>query len=133
MRCLTKEEIIYLNKKTVLRFGGNYVPPFNFFHEESLLYLVDVVDSEMFGEPLYPEVYQKAGVYLFNIISDHIFTDGNKRTGLDAMFLFLSYNHYQFSSKVSDQELIEFILELASGNFSLKEVQTWVMQHIEAL
>ena len=81
MRVLTKEEIIFLNKNNVSKYGGNFVPPFNILHENPLDYLVEIVDGELFGEAIYPEVYHKAGVYLFNIISNHIFTDGNKRTG----------------------------------------------------
>lgn len=36
-----------------------------------------------------PSVSDKAGLYMFNIISNHIFSDGNKRTGLEAALLFV--------------------------------------------
>lgn len=89
MRLLTKKDIVFLNKNNIAKFGGNYIPPYNFLHESPLDYLVDIVDAILFGEPMYPEIYHKAGIYFFNIISNHIFTDGNKRTGLDAYILFL--------------------------------------------
>ncbi|MBK8347853.1 MAG: Fic family protein [Saprospiraceae bacterium] len=41
----------------------------------------------MFGE-LYPTLSEKAGLYMYNIISNHIFQDGNKRTGLEAGIVF---------------------------------------------
>ncbi len=31
MRLLTKEEITFLNKNNISRFGGNFVPPNNFY------------------------------------------------------------------------------------------------------
>ena len=78
MRLLLKEEITFLNKNNVSRFGGNFVPPNNFLHENYLDYLVEIVDAELFGEKMYPEIYQKASIYLYNIIANHIFTDGKK-------------------------------------------------------
>ncbi len=40
MRYLIKKEVIYLNKKNISRFGGNFIQPHNFLHEENLDYLV---------------------------------------------------------------------------------------------
>lgn len=126
MRFLTKEEIVFLNKNNVSRFGGNFVPPCNFLHESSLNYLVDIVDAEWFGEPMYPEIYQKASIYLFNIISNHIFTDGNKRTGLDACLLFLGFNGCQLADTVTNPILTAFILSVASVEQTLEKVQAWL-------
>lgn len=126
MRILTKEEIIFLNKNNISKYGGNFAPPDNLLHENPLDYLVEIVDANLFGEPIYKEIYQKAGVYLFNIISNHIFTDGNKRTGLDACILFLDYNHYQLSEIVTNETLTDFILSVASGGQSLETVQEWL-------
>ena len=49
------------------------MPPYNFLHEENLDYLLEAVQAEMFGEPLYPTVSGKAAVYCFNIIPAVIF------------------------------------------------------------
>ncbi|MGI4727918.1 MAG: hypothetical protein ACRYGB_05040 [Janthinobacterium lividum] len=62
MRLLKKEEVVFLNKNNVSRFGGNFVPPYNFLNESSLDYLVDIVDAELFGEAIYPQIYQKASI-----------------------------------------------------------------------
>ena len=94
MNYLIKKDILTINLLTIEDVGGNFVPPYNFLHEENLDYLLEAVQAEMFGEPLYPEIYQKAGVYMFNIIVNHIFQDGNKRTGLEAALLFLQLNDY---------------------------------------
>lgn len=99
-------------------------------HESSLDYLVDIVDAELFGEAMYPEIYHKAGLYLFNIISNHIFTDGNKRTGLDACLLFLEFNGYQLSDTVTNQILTDFILSVASAEQTLELVQNWLKANI---
>lgn len=113
---------------TIQDVGGNFVPPLNFLHEEKPDYLPEAVQAEMFGEPLYPEIHQKAGVCLFNIISNHIFQDGNKRTGLEAALVFLQLNGYDLI--VDDNLLTNFILAVASAEYTLEDVQEWLKNHI---
>ena len=52
MKYLTKPFIERINFRTVKAHGGNFVPPSNFLHEESLDYLIEAVQAEMFGAPL---------------------------------------------------------------------------------
>jgi len=131
MYYLSKEEIIRINKNQDVHFGGNFVPPHNFLHEDNLDYLLEAVQSELFGEPMYPEIYQKAGLYMFNIIANHIFQDGNKRTGLQASMIFLGMKNYKLHA--FDDTLIEFTLSVASGELTLAEVQDWFKIHIEPI
>ncbi len=126
---LQKTDVILINQLTIEDVGGNFVPPHNFLHEENLDYLLEAVQAEMFGAPLYPEIYQKAGLYMFNIISNHIFQDGNKRTGLEAALLFLQLNGYDLV--IDDETLINFTLSVASGEQTLEEVQAWFEKHIQ--
>lgn len=88
MRLLTKEEIVFLNKNNVSTFGGNFVSPHNLLNENPLDYLVEIVGADLYGAPVHPDVIDKAGVYLFNIIANHIFTDGNKRTWVRRLCYF---------------------------------------------
>jgi len=59
---LRKDEVIAINHNQIALFGGNFVPPNNFLHEENLDYLIEAVQTELFGEPLYPYIHQKAGL-----------------------------------------------------------------------
>lgn len=131
MEYLTKKDITTINFLTIEDVGGNFVPPYNFLHEENLDYLLEAVQAEMFGAPLYPEIYQKAGVYMFNVIANHIFQDGNKRTGLEAALLFLQLNNYDLV--IDDQTLIDFTLSAASGELSLEQVQDFFKNNIQAV
>ena len=146
MKYLTTSELIDLNKLTVKRHGGNFVAPNNLLHGEALEYLVETVQAEMFGEALYPTVSDKAGLYLFNIISNHIFQDGNKRTGLTGALSFLLRNRYWLKQELvqiefegqllpreragHDEMLYQFTLEVASGLVSLPACQQWFAQNI---
>ncbi len=59
MRYLTKRQVIRLNKATIEAHGGNFMSPYNFLHEENLDYLVEAVQTTIFGQPLYPTVIDK--------------------------------------------------------------------------
>ena len=126
---LDKEDIAFINQRTVAEHGGNFMPPHNFLHEENLSYLVEAVQAEMFGEPLYPTVPDKAAVYCFSIIGNHIFSDGNKRTGLEASLAFLKLNGQRLNRKLSHTDLYDFILKIASGQSSLDECRAWFAEH----
>jgi death on curing protein len=122
---LNKKKIIRINQKTVEVHGGNFMPPSNFLHEANLDYLLEAVQAEMFGEPLYPNITDKAAVYCYNIICNHIFTDGNKRTGLEAGLIFLELNDMRLRKDLPLMDLQDFIIIIASGESSLEECRTW--------
>ncbi len=133
MICLTKQQVIRLNIATVEEHGGNFMPPDNFLHEENLDYLLEAVQAEMFGVPLYPAISDKAALYCYNIICNHIFTDGNKRTGLAAALTFLNLNHYDLRLEVTNAILTDFILKVASGQSDLEECKAWFMENAVAI
>ena len=133
MELLTKADIIVINYKTVKAHGGNYVPPYSFLHEDNLDYIVDIIEAEMFGAPLYPTIADKASVYFYNIICNHIFSDGNKRTGLEAAVLFLGGNYYQLRSSLKNSELFDFVTSVASGQVTLDECRAWFKDNIEPI
>lgn len=130
MELLRKKDIILINKLTIEDVGGNFVPPQNFLHESNLDYLIEAVDAEMFGDKMYPTIHQKAGLYMYNIIANHIFQDGNKRTGLESALLFLQLNNYDLKISITNEILTNFTLSVAAGEKTLEEVQKWFEESI---
>ena len=143
MKFLTRKNIIRLNQITIQRNGGNFVPPKNLLHGEQLDYVVEIINTELFGEPMYPSVADKAAVYMFSIISNHVFSDGNKRTGLTTALAFLRANGYQLrrdlrmtdmpieiSAPTHDKRLEEFTLAVASAQLSQDDCRAWFAQNI---
>jgi len=72
-------------------------------------------------------------VYLFNIVCNHVFQDGNKRTGMQAAVIFLQLNGYGLAVIVDDDLLTNFTLSVASGEQSLEQVQAWFETDVTAL
>ncbi|MCB9294915.1 MAG: type II toxin-antitoxin system death-on-curing family toxin [Lewinellaceae bacterium] len=101
----------------------------------------------MFEQEIYPEIYDKAAVYMFNIISNHVFQDGNKRTGLEAALLFLKLNKCSLQEELakiklenkiipktgdtSNEILYDFTIEIASGKLTLEECRNWFKENIK--
>ena len=133
MELLTKTDIIVINYKTIKAHGGNYVPPYNFLHEPNLDYIIDIIEAEMFGEPLYPTIADKASIYFYNIICNHIFSDGNKRTGLESALLFLGANNHQILESLENIALFNFVTSVASGQITLDECRNWFKNNIEPI
>lgn len=82
------------------------------------------------GEDLYPSVFSKASALGFSLISNHPFLDGNKRTGLMAMGLFLELNGYSLTATNEGAE--HFTVRIAKGEVEREEIAGWLGKHSQA-
>lgn len=81
------------------------------------------------GEDLYPSIFDKASALGFSLIRNHPFLDGNKRTGLTAMGLFLELNGY--SLEASNDEAEHFTVQIAKGEAEREEIAAWQGKHAQ--
>lgn len=77
------------------------------------------------GCELYPTVEEKAARLCCSLISNHAFTDGNKRIGLLVLFVFLEVNGVRL--RPSNEELIRVGLALAAGEMKYQELLDWIL------
>nr|WP_280956535.1 type II toxin-antitoxin system death-on-curing family toxin [Bernardetia litoralis] len=75
-------------------------------------------------------MHHKAGLYMHSIVCNHVFQDGNKRTGLQAANIFLKANGYSYKNTINDDILTDFTLSIAAGLKTLEEVQKWFEENI---
>ncbi len=88
-----------------------------------LLSCVESPKMTMFGEDLYPSVFDKAAIYLFNIVQNHPFNDGNKRTGAGVTYLFLQINKAPILFDSKDDVIYEkLIVRVAKGNVDKDDI-----------
>lgn len=76
-----------------------------------------------YGQPE-PDLYALAAAYGFGLARNHPFADGNKRTALIAMRLFLKVNGAEFSA--TSEEKYRMIVALAAGDLLESEVADWL-------
>lgn len=124
---LTKEQIISINKDMILSFGGAYYEgSCNIKNDNSFGYLLSAPNQEVFGIERYPNIFDKAAAYLFYIIKDHIFFDGNKRTGMIAAFTFFDVNGTEISEKVNQKRIANYAERIASCKPSIEHISKWL-------
>ena len=68
------------------------------------------------GSDLYPSIYDKAAQLCYGIANNHPFTDGNKRTALHSMYVYLIINGFDIAA--SQQEVENLIINVAAGNMT---------------
>jgi death-on-curing protein len=73
---------------------------------------------------LLPEL---GAMYGIAIVRNHLFVDGNKRTGLVALELFLDLNGFDLDA--DDAATVRAILALAAGETTDPAFVAWVSQH----
>jgi death-on-curing protein len=65
------------------------------------------------GEYLHGDLYQMAAAYLFHIVQNHPFIDGNKRTGAVAAVVFLILNGIE--PLADEPEFEKMVMAVAGG------------------
>jgi death on curing protein len=73
------------------------------------------------GRDLYPTIYDKTAAYLFHLIKNHPFVDGNKRTASMVALVFFSSN-YKGGFSFYEQDYQDLILGVAKGTITKKEI-----------
>ena len=76
------------------------------------------------GNDLYPTIYDKAAQLCYGIANNHPFTDGNKRTALHSMYVYLIINGFDITA--SQQEVENLIINVAAGNMTNVELAQWL-------
>jgi death-on-curing protein len=125
MHYLTPEQVLFIHARLVSEIGGEHG-----VRDLGLLQSAVARPQAVFdGNELYPGTYQKPAALLESLINNHPFVDGNKRTGITATALFLRINGHQLSA--SNEEMVSFVLSIASGNQSLEAIAEWLENHRE--
>ena len=79
------------------------------------------------GEYFHADIFAMAAAYLFHIVRNHPFVDGNKRVGAVAAFVFLALNGVDLDAP--EQAFEELVLAVADGRTAKDEVAQFLRQH----
>jgi death-on-curing protein len=124
----TVEQICEVNRRMIEEFGGLFIPPDNLFNLGALEYALDAIKSCVFGHTMYPTLKQKANAIAYQIISRHVFHDGNKRTAIHIAWEFLRSNG---TSLFLNSSIIELSVAISAGESSQEELLEWLHEHQE--
>lgn len=79
------------------------------------------------GKDLYPTIYDKAAQLCYGIANNHPFTDGNKRTALHSMYVYLIINGFDITA--TQQEVEDLIIDVAAGKMTNTELVQWLRKN----
>lgn len=79
------------------------------------------------GNDLYTSIYDKAAQLCYGIANNHPFTDGNKRTALHSMYVYLIINGYDIIAPQQDVE--NLIINVAAGRMHNTELSKWLQKN----
>ena len=123
MILLTKEQILMLHEKLIVRYGGTQG-----VRDYALLDSAVFSPNQTFdGNDIYPTVKEKAVRLCYGLVQNHPFHDGNKRIGALALLVTLDLNGITLSA--TNQELTGIILSVASSSASDQDLLSWVIDH----
>ena len=122
-RFLTLDEVIEIQADQIERYGGSLGT-----RDKDLLQSAVAMPESGFGEHyLHTDLFEMAAAYLFHLVQNHPFVDGNKRVGAMAAFTFLKLNGLTLTAKDTDFESI--ILSVAQGKVGKAGVAEFLRKH----
>lgn len=113
---LTLGEVIGIHKDQIQRYGGHT----GIRDLELLKSSISMPAAGFGGEYLHTDVYEMAAAYLFHIIRNHPFIDGNKRTGVVSALVFMILNGIELSA--DEDSLGNTVISVAEGKTGKSEI-----------
>jgi death on curing protein len=112
---LDVDDVLELHSTLILEHGGS-----DGTRDRGLLESAVAQPMASFGgEFLHQDLFEMAAALLVSLVGNHPFVDGNKRTGLAAMLMFLELNEYSVDES---HALVDITLAVASGSMSKAQV-----------
>lgn len=120
---LTLAEVIALHDIQIQRFGG-----LNGTRDAGLLDSALAMPHAGFGDQYaHADVFEMAAAYLFHLVQNHPFVDGNKRVGYHAVYVFLQLNGWVLS--LSEDAAYDLVIATAEGRASKPDIAEALRTH----
>ena len=120
---LTLDDILESHTEQIAVYGGG-----DGIRDVGLLHSALAQPQAMFdGQYLHSDIFEMAAAYLFHIVMNHPFVDGNKRVALEASLVFLEVNGRPVAAE--DDELVDLVLNVIEGKVQKKEIAAFFRSH----
>lgn len=123
---LDVEDVLLLHDRQLARFGGG-----RGLRDRGLLESAVAQPQASSGsEYVHEGLFAMAAAYLFHLVSNHPFVDGNKRTAHVCYRVFLAINDVELVA--SEEEKYVQMLALAEGSLSESAFAAWLRPRLDA-
>ncbi|QSJ15823.1 type II toxin-antitoxin system death-on-curing family toxin [Nostoc sp. UHCC 0702] len=118
-------QVLAIHQDQIISFGGTYG-----IRDEGLLDSALAQPQATFaGELLHPSIHEQAAAYLYYLVMNHPFMDGNKRTAFAVMDTFITMNEYNLN--LSEEEAYNLIIRVVQKEISKEELSAFLEQHLQ--
>lgn len=125
IRFLSVDDVLAIQQNTIEREGGAAG-----LRDAGLLESAVLMPQQRFaGEYLHADLAAMAAAYLFHLVQNHAFQDGNKRVGALAALVFLSANGVESLPEPDDLEAMT--MRVARSEASKEELTEWMRERLE--
>ncbi len=123
-RFLTVDEVLRAHRSLIDVYGGSHG-----LRDEGLFRSALAMPEAWFGgQYLHGDLFEMAAAYLFHLVQNHPFLDGNKRIGATAAVLFLGMNHIRIEA--DEAGLVDITLLTAQGKCAKPEIAEFFRQRV---
>lgn len=120
---LELKEILEMHRDQITRYGGS-----DGVRDMALLQSALAMPRAGIGEEYFhTSIVEMAGAYLFHIVKNHPFVDGNKRVGAVAAFIFLRLNGYDL--KMTGSAFEKAVRAIADGSLEKAALMTLLRKY----
>lgn len=120
---LSLDEMIDIHRDQIERYGGR-----DGIRDMALLQSAVAMPQTSFGgKYLHTDLFEMAAAYLFHIVRNHPFVDGNKRTGTVAALVFLALNGKEV--RLTNTALVQTVLSVARGETGKSRIAEFLRKH----
>jgi len=123
---LTLDEVLALHADQIERYGGSLGIRSLGLIESALAMPQATFD----GQYLHASIPEMAAAYLFHVVQNHPFIDGNKRAGLIIAIAFLGLNDWKLHA--DPEELTELVLGIAPSGVSKPQIAVFLEKNARA-
>ncbi len=120
---LTLDDVLEIHRDQLARYGGAAG-----VRDLGLLQSAVAQPRATFGgQFLHADLFEMAATYLFHLVQNHPFVDGNKRVGAVAALVFLRLNDQDVQA--TNLELESLVLSIAQGKADKAAIATFIRDH----
>lgn len=120
---LSLDDVLEIHEDQLARYGGS-PGILNFGLLESALAQPQMTFA---GQFLMADLFEMAAAYLYHLVQNHPFVDGNKRVGTVAAIVFLLLNDQDID--LPEDELESLVLRVAQGQLDRLGIASILRQH----
>ena len=120
---LTLDEGLSLHAEQIRLFGGSS----GLRHLGLLQSAMGSVEATFGGAFLHETIFSMAATYLYAILRNHPFIDGNKRTAVAAALIFLELNGVEVDAE--EDAFYDMVIGVVEGDVSKAAVTVFLEEH----